>query len=35
MDRFEHIVANLHARVVIQHDAEDFKALPKFPGYLD
>jgi glyoxylase-like metal-dependent hydrolase (beta-lactamase superfamily II) len=35
MDRFEHIVANLHARVVIQHDLEDFRGLPKFPGYLD
>lgn len=35
MDRFEHIVANLHARVVIQHDPEDFKGLPKFPAFLD
>lgn len=35
MDRFEHIVANLHARVVIQHDPEDFRGLPRFPGYLD
>ena len=35
MDRFEHIVTNLHARVVIQHDPEDFRAMPKFPGFLD
>jgi glyoxylase-like metal-dependent hydrolase (beta-lactamase superfamily II) len=35
MDRFEHIVANLHARVVIQHDPGDFKGMPKFPGFLD
>jgi N-acyl homoserine lactone hydrolase len=35
MDRFEHIVANLHARVVIQHDPEDFRGMPKFPAFLD
>ena len=35
MDRFEHIVTNLHARVVIQHDPQDFRELPKFPGFLD
>ena len=35
MDRFEHIVTNLHARVVIQHDPEDFKEMPKFPAFLD
>jgi hypothetical protein len=23
------------ARLVIQHDPEDFAALPEFPGYLD
>ena len=35
MDRFEHVVTNLRARVVIQHDPEDFRGLPKFPGFLD
>ena len=35
MDRIERIVANLEARVVIQHSIEDFRALPKLPGYLD
>jgi N-acyl homoserine lactone hydrolase len=35
MDRFEHIVANLHARMVIQHDPEDFRGMPKFPAFLD
>jgi hypothetical protein len=35
MDRFEHIVSNMHARVIVQHDRVDFQSLPKFPGYLD
>jgi N-acyl homoserine lactone hydrolase len=35
MDRFEHIVSNLRARVIVQHDPQDFRSLPKFPGYLD
>ena len=35
MDRFERIAKNTNARVVIQHDAHDFSALPKFPSYLD
>ena len=35
MDRIEKIVANLEAHVVIQHSIEDFRALPKLPGYLD
>jgi hypothetical protein len=35
IDRIEHIAANTHARVVIQHDAGDFEALPAFPGFLD
>ncbi|MBS0367308.1 MAG: N-acyl homoserine lactonase family protein [Proteobacteria bacterium] len=35
MDRIERIVKNTHARFVIQHDAADFAALPKFPAYLD
>lgn len=35
IDRVERIVARLHARVVIQHDLDDFAALPKLPLYLD
>jgi N-acyl homoserine lactone hydrolase len=35
IDRVETIVKNTKARFVVQHDAEDFKALPKFPAYLD
>lgn len=35
IDRFERIAKNTNARVVVQHDAGDFKSLPKFPGYLD
>ena len=35
IDRIERIVARLHARVVIQHDLDDFAALPKLPLYLD
>jgi N-acyl homoserine lactone hydrolase len=34
-DRIERIVANTKARLVIQHDPQDFKALPKFPAYLE
>lgn len=34
-DRVERIAHNAHARVVIEHDPEDFKAMPKFPAYLD
>jgi N-acyl homoserine lactone hydrolase len=34
-DRVERIVANTKARLVIQHDPQDFKALPKFPAYLE
>jgi N-acyl homoserine lactone hydrolase len=34
-DRFERIATNTKARVVIQHDPEDFKSLPKFPAYLE
>ena len=29
------IVKNTKARLVVQHDPADFKALPKFPAYLD
>jgi N-acyl homoserine lactone hydrolase len=35
MDRFEHLVTNTHARVIVQHSPEDFRSLPKFPRYLD
>jgi glyoxylase-like metal-dependent hydrolase (beta-lactamase superfamily II) len=35
MDRFETIVADTGARVIIQHDPEDYAALPKPPEYLD
>jgi glyoxylase-like metal-dependent hydrolase (beta-lactamase superfamily II) len=35
IDRFERIAKNTNARVVIQHDAADFLALPRFPLYLD
>ena len=34
-DRVERLAHNTHARVVIEHDPEDFKAMPKFPAYLD
>jgi N-acyl homoserine lactone hydrolase len=35
IDRIEQIVKNTKARLVVQHDPADFKALPKFPAYLD
>ena len=35
MDRIERIVRNTKARFVVQHDARDFAALPKFPAYLE
>lgn len=35
MERIERIIANTHARLVVQHDADDFHALPSFPGYLE
>ena len=35
MARIEKIVKNTHARFVIQHNAEDFAKMPKFPAYLD
>jgi len=35
INRIEQIVKNTHARFVVQHDPVDFKALPKFPAYLD
>jgi N-acyl homoserine lactone hydrolase len=35
MQRIEKIAKNTKARMVVQHDPQDFKALPKFPAYLD
>jgi len=35
MDRVERIVKNTKARFVVQHDPRDFRALPKFPAFLD
>jgi len=35
MDRFERLVTYLHARVIVQHDENDFHDLPPFPGHLD
>jgi dienelactone hydrolase len=35
MDRIEHLAETLHARVVIQHNLQDFQALPKFPAFLE
>ena len=35
IDRVEKIVANTHARFVVQHSAEDFAKLPKLPAYLN
>jgi N-acyl homoserine lactone hydrolase len=34
-DRIEKLAHNVHARLIVQHDPEDFKSLPKFPAYLD
>jgi N-acyl homoserine lactone hydrolase len=35
IDRFERIAKNTHARVIVQHDEQDFASLPKFPAYLN
>ncbi|MEQ8934335.1 MAG: N-acyl homoserine lactonase family protein [Amphiplicatus sp.] len=35
MDRFEALAAKTGARVIIQHEADDFAALPHAPDYLD
>jgi N-acyl homoserine lactone hydrolase len=35
IDRIERIIKNTKARLVVQHDPADFKALPTFPAYLD
>jgi N-acyl homoserine lactone hydrolase len=34
-DRIERIARNTKARLIIQHDPDDFRSLPKFPAYLD
>ncbi|WP_262694516.1 N-acyl homoserine lactonase family protein [Kordiimonas aquimaris] len=34
MDQFEALAKAKGARVVIQHDLDDFKSLPRFPAYL-
>jgi glyoxylase-like metal-dependent hydrolase (beta-lactamase superfamily II) len=34
-DRIDRIVRNTHARVIVQHDPQDFKSLPAFPAYLE
>ncbi len=34
-DRVERLARNTKARLIIQHDPDDFKALPKFPAYLN
>lgn len=34
-DRIERIVRNTNAKLIIQHDPDDFGSLPKFPRYLD
>lgn len=34
-DRIETILNNTHARLIIQHDPDDFKALPVSPAYLE
>jgi len=35
MERIEKILKNSGARLVVQHDLGDFKAMPKFPAYLE
>jgi N-acyl homoserine lactone hydrolase len=35
MDRIKRILKNTNGRLVIQHDPDDFQALPKIPAYLD
>ncbi len=35
LDRFKQLAANLHALVVIQHEARDIDKLPKFPAAAD
>jgi N-acyl homoserine lactone hydrolase len=35
VNRIETILANTHARLIIQHDPDDFKSLPVSPAYLE
>jgi N-acyl homoserine lactone hydrolase len=35
IDRIETIIRNTHARLIIQHDPDDFKSLPVSPAYLE
>jgi N-acyl homoserine lactone hydrolase len=35
INRIETIIKNTHARLIIQHDSDDFKALPVSPAYLE
>jgi N-acyl homoserine lactone hydrolase len=35
MTRVETILRNTHGRLIVQHDAKDFQALPRPPAYLD
>lgn len=35
IDRVATILKNTKGRLVVQHDAGDFAALPKFPKFLD
>jgi len=35
MNRIETIAKNLGARVIVQHDPDEFASLPKFPEYLE
>ncbi len=34
-DRFDRMVKNLHARIIIQHSPEDYAAMPAFPKFLE
>jgi len=35
MDRVETLLHRLHARLIVQHDPEDYRRLPKSPAFLD
>ncbi|MFA7668226.1 MAG: MBL fold metallo-hydrolase [Burkholderiaceae bacterium] len=35
MNRIETLASNLGARIIIQHDPEEFSALPQMPGHLE
>ncbi len=35
MDRVETLLHRLHARLIVQHDPQDYRRLPKSPAYLD